>query len=152
MSTRSNPLEELERFFERMSHQFDDTRMWDPSGSIERWSSEFGTMAVDLIDRDDEFVATVDMPGFDREEIDVRVTDHTLRITAEHEERLDEEKEEGRYIRHERRRESADRSIRLPDDVDPDEVTARMKNGVLTITLPKLEAEEARGIEIEDAS
>lgn len=149
MSTRGNPLEELERFFERMSHQFDDARMWHPSGSLERWSSEFGAMAIDLVDRDDEFVATVDMPGFDRDEIDVRVTDHTLRINAEHEEALDEE--EGRYIRHERRRESADRSIRLPDGVDPDGVEARMKNGVLTITLPKLEAEEARGIEIEEA-
>ncbi|MFO7926477.1 MAG: Hsp20/alpha crystallin family protein [Halobacteriota archaeon] len=151
MSTRSNPLEELERFFERMSRQFDDTRMWDPSGSLGRLSSEIGTMAIDLVDRDDEFVATVDMPGFDRDEIDVRVTDHELRIEAEHEETLDEE-EEGRYIRRERRRESADRSIRLPENVNTDNVKATMKNGVLTITLPKLEAEEARGIEIEDAS
>lgn len=151
MSARSNPLEELERFFERMGRQFDEAPLLDPSGSLERWSPAFGTVAIDLVDRDDEFVATVDMPGFDRDEIDVRVTDHKLRIKAEREETLDEE-EEGRFIRRERRRESADRSIRLPDDVNTDEVKATMKNGVLTITLPKLEAKEARGIEIEDAS
>ncbi len=149
MSTRSNPLEELERFFERMSRQFDDApRMWDPSGPFGRWG-EFGTMAIDLVDRDDEFVVTVDMPGFEREEIEIRVTDHTLRIEAEREEKLDEEKEEGRYIRHERRHESAERSVRLPDDVDAESVKARMKNGVLTITLPKIEAEAAHEINIE---
>ena len=41
------------------------------------------------------------------------------------------------------------RSIRLPDEVDNASVSARMKNGVLTITLPKLEVEEPRQIEIE---
>ena len=152
MSARSTPLEELERFFERMSRQFDEApRMWDPSESLGRWASEFGSMAIDLVDRDEEFVVTVDMPGFDREEIDIRVTDHTLRIEAEHREALDEETDEeaGRYIRHERRHESAERSIRLPDDVDTDGVTAKMKNGVLTVTLPKLEIEEAREIDID---
>lgn len=150
MSTRSNPLEELERFFERMSHQFDASpRMWDPSGPLGRWASEFGSAAVDLVDRGDEFVATVDMPGFGREEIEIKVMDRTLRIEAEREEVLDEEEEDGQYLRHERRQESVDRSIRLPDGVDAENVSARMKNGVLTITLPKLEMDEAREIEIE---
>lgn len=149
MDARSNPLDELERFFERMSSQLDDGKMWDSSSPLGRWSPEIGRAAVDLVERGDEFVATVDMPGFDRDDIDIRVTDHRLRIQAEREDVLDEEKEEGRYIRHERRQKSADRSIRLPGDVDPEGVTAKMKNGVLTITLPKLE-ESGRGIEIED--
>ena len=108
-------------------------------------------MAIDLVERDDEFVVTVDLPGFEREEVDVQVTDHTLRIEAEHEEVTDEDRMEGegRFIRHERRHESTRRSIRLPDAVDTANVSARMKNGVLTITLPRLEAEEAKGIEIE---
>ena len=55
----------------------------------------------------------------------------------------------GRFIRHERRSESACRSIRLPEAVDTENVPTRMKNGVLTVTLPRLVAEEARGIEIE---
>lgn len=152
MSAGSTPLEELERFFERMSRQFDEApRMWDPSESLGRWASEFGSMAVDLVERDEEFVATVDMPGFEREDVEVRVTDHTLRIEGDHREVLDEETEEkaGRYIRHERRHDSVDRSIRLPDDIDTDNVTAKMKNGVLTVTLPKLEVENAREIDIE---
>ncbi|MGM0592551.1 MAG: Hsp20/alpha crystallin family protein, partial [Halobacteriota archaeon] len=65
----------------------------------------------------------------------------------EHEEALEEEDE--RYLRHERRHRSTSRSIRLPDEIDKDNVSARMNNGVLTVTLPKVEAEEARDIEIE---
>lgn len=152
MSARSTPLEELERFFERMSRQFDDApRMWNPSESLGRWASEFGTMAIDLVERDEEFVATIDMPGFERDDIDIRVSDHTLRIEAERREGLDEEtdEEEVRYIRHERRHESVERLVRLPDNVDTEGVTAKMKNGVLTVTLPKLEAEDAREIDIE---
>lgn len=149
MTSRSTPFAELEQFFERMSDQFDEAaRTWDADSPFGRLSSGFGTMAVDLVDRDEEFEVTVDMPGFEREEVEVRITDHTLRIEAEHDEAV-EEAEEGRYLRHERRHESVDRSIRLPGEVDTDGVDARMKNGVLTITLPKLEAEKAREIEIE---
>jgi HSP20 family protein len=121
--------------------------MWESEGPFGRWASEAEAMAIDLVDRDDEFVATVDLPGFERDDVDIQVTDHTLRIEAEHEEILDEEEE--RLIRHERRHESTERSIRLPEEVDKEGVNANMKNGVLTVTLPKLETEEARKIEIE---
>lgn len=151
MSTRSNPFEELERLFERMSRQFDETsRMWESDNPFTRWASEAESMAIDLVDRDDEFVATVDLPGFERDDVDIQVTDHTLRIEAEHEEILDEEQE--RFIRHERHHESTKRSIRLPEEVDKDGVEAQMKNGVLTVTLPKIAVEEARKIEIKGAS
>lgn len=152
MSTRSNPFEDLERFFDRLRRQFDEmTYVWDVDEPFAAWPSEAESMAIDLVERDDEFVVTVDLPGFERKEVDVQVTDHTLRIEAEHEEVTDEDRTEGerRFIRHERRSESTWRSIRLPEAVDTENVSARMKNGVLTVTLPRLEAEEARGIEIE---
>lgn len=65
----------------------------------------------------------------------------------QHEESIDEEEET--CINWGRRHESTRRSRRLPDEVDENAVNARMKNGVLTITLPGLEVEEARKIEIE---
>lgn len=148
MSTRSNPFEEIERLFERLGQQFDAaSRAWERNESIDWLPSEFESMAVDVVERDEEFVATVDLPGFERDEVDVRVTDHTLTIDADHEESIEEEEES--YLRRERRHESLHRSIRLPAEVDSEGVTARMKNGVLTITLPKLETEEAKEIEIE---
>jgi HSP20 family protein len=107
----------------------------------------FEEMAVDLVEHDDEFVATVDLPGFERDDVEIEVTDHTLRIEAEHEDAMEETEEQ--YLRRERHHESMRRSIRLPEEVDKEGVKARMKNGVLTITLPRLEVEEARTIEIE---
>ncbi len=146
MSAR-NPFEELERLFERMSRQVDETaRSWTDDTPLSRRSSG-SPMAVDLIERDEEYVATVDLPGFEREDIDLRLTDHTLRIDAEREEITDEES--GRFVRHERRHESTSRSLRLPEEVDTEGVSARMHNGVLTITMPRLASEESRHVEID---
>lgn len=148
MNTRTNPFEELERLFDRMGEQFDEaSRGWESDGPLGRMLSTAGPMAIDLVDRDDEFVATVDLPGFEHDDVDVRVTDHTLRIDAEREASLDDE--EARYIRRERHHESTRRSVRLPEEVDAGNVTARMNGGVLTITLPKLDVEEVSRIEIE---
>jgi HSP20 family protein len=148
-----NPFEEVERLFERLSRQFEEaSRDWDAEGPLAEWRSGVEAMAVDLVEHDGEFVVTVDLPGFDRDDVDVQVTDHTLTIEAEHEEEATEEgdeREEGRYLRHERRRESTRRSIRLPDAVDTGAVTARMNNGVLTVTLPKVDADTGRSIEVE---
>lgn len=147
MST-SNPFEEIEQFFERMSRQFDEsTRGWSEDGPLSRWSDEFGEMAVDLVENDEAFVATVDLPGFEKSEVDVRVTDHTLHVEAEHDEA--EEERDDRYLRRERRHESMRRSVKLPDEVDKENVTAQMNNGVLTVTVPKVEASEARTIEVQ---
>jgi HSP20 family protein len=130
------------------SRQFDEaSRMWESDGPFGQWSSETESMAMDLVDHDDEFLVTVDLPGFARDDVEIEVTDHTLRIEAEHEEEIEEEKEH--YLRHERRHESTQRSIRLPEEVDKEGVSARMKNGVLTISIPKLEVKEAQKIEIE---
>ena len=148
MSTRGNPFTELEQLFERMSRQFDDaTHMWESDGPLARLTTDARAMAIDLVERDEEFVATVDLPGFERDDVDIRVTDHTLRIDAEREDHLDRTGE--RVLRHERHHESAQRSIRLPEEVDTDNVHATMNRGVLTITLPKLEIEQATTIEIE---
>ena len=147
MNERTNPFEELERLFDRMSRQFGEaSTRW---GGIEPFqgTSPLESMAVDLVEHDEEFVVSVDLPGYERDDVDIQVTNHTLRIDAEREAAVDEAEEN--YIRRERRHESMQRSIQLPDEVDAENVAATMKNGVLTITMPKLEGEAARQIEIE---
>ena len=148
MSPPANPFEELERLSKRMNYLFDgSSRMWEFDEPFGRWTSGLEGVSVDLVAEEDEFIVTADLPGFTREDVNVRVTDSTLQIQAEQEEKIDEEEQD--YIRHERRHESVQRSIRLPGEVDADAVHASMKNGVLTINLPKVEVEEARAIEIE---
>ena len=143
-----NPLEELERLFERMSRQYgggSDRPQSD--GSIGWFGTELEPMSVDIVERDDEYVVTVDLPGFEKEDVSLQLADETLRIEADREETGEEA--DGEYIRRERRHESVRRSIRLPESVDSDGVTARMNNGVLTVTLEKPAVEDAESIDIE---
>lgn len=133
MTNPTNPFTELNRFFERMQSDFEEkARSWSEE-------SEFvSSVRVDLEDRDDEFVLTAELPGFEKDDIDVRVTDRTLRLEAEHAEETEEE-EEGEYVRRERHRASVARSISLPEAVEADDISATFKNGVLTVRLPKSE-------------
>ena len=146
MTTRYNPFEELERLFDRLSHQFAEaSHSWDKSDS---WNIPMitGPMRADLIDRNGDYVVTVDMPGFDRNEVSVSLTDQQLTISAESE--LDAPQEELEFIRREREHKSAKRTIALPEPVDEDAVSATMKNGVLTILLPKVSTATPRDVEI----
>lgn len=144
MSSGTSPLEELERLIQRMNRQFEEaSRSWEGTAL----GSGTGTVSLDLVERDDEFLVTVDLPGFERDDVDIAVTDHTLRVEAERE--VETEEGDEQYIRRERRQASTRRSVQLPEEVDTGAVSARMRNGVLTVTLPKLEATTARHIDIE---
>lgn len=148
MTTRYNPFVELERLFERMSRQFAEaSKSWDGDEGIRPVMGKHDSMRVDLADGDDDFVVTVDLPGFDPDHVDLTLSDRTVMISANREETIDEEDRE--YIHRERRRQSLQRRIDLPHDVDEDGVVATMNNGVLTIRLPKQPIEEGQTIDIE---
>ena len=130
--------------FDRMSQQFESS-----SGDWNVGGLQFETMSVDVADHETEFVVTADLPGFEKSDMDIRLTDDTLKITA-HSEESEETGEEGEYIRRERNQRSVNRSITLPETVDDEAVEARYKNGVLTVTLPKAHIpDESRSIDIE---
>lgn len=139
--------------FERMRRQFDQAaRSWETEA--EAWGDlGRGAAGVDLADRGDEYVVTADVPGFDRDEIDLRLVDGQLQITAEHERASDEREgeaaDEGTLIRRERRRRTMRERVRLPESVDEEGITASLANGVLTVTVPKAEPAEGAGRPIE---
>ena len=151
--TASNPFNMMEEMFDRMSRQFDElSRSWESGEGVEMWRPGRREMALDVEDRDDEFAITADVPGFEREDIDVRVSGRTVTIEAETTAaETEEETGEGmRYLRKERSRRSLTRSLQLPADVVADEAHATVTNGVLTITVPKSEpTPEGESIEIE---
>ena len=141
-----NPFDELERFFERMSQQFGES--W--GGDFEMTSSMGSSMSIDVADHADEIVVTADLPGYSKEDIDVRLADNTLRINARKEEATEMGGEEENFIRKERSQRSMSRSITLPEPVDEEGISAKYTNGVLTVTLPKTHATgESRSINIE---
>jgi HSP20 family protein len=133
---RSTPFDEIERAFERMARQFDEM-----NSRFDGWSAESAAgIRVDVADYDDEIVVTADLPGFEKEDIDISVADRRLSIEATHEVETDESGDA--YVRRERRHESMRRSIQLPEAVDEAGASASYVNGVLTVSLPKIEVDE----------
>ncbi|WP_458208508.1 archaeal heat shock protein Hsp14 [Haladaptatus sp. NG-SE-30] len=144
MARRRNPFEEIEEMFERMSRQFEGMGRQLESGEMGLGT---GGMSVDVADQDDQFVVTADVPGFEKDDIDITLQDNRLRISAEHESEVEEGDEE--YIRQERSQRSMRRTVTLPDPVDESNVSAQYQNGVLTVTLPKLGGDdESHNIEV----
>lgn len=103
--------------------------------------------AVDIVDRGDRLVATAEMPGMKPEDVSIDVEGNTLTIRGEKRQEQEQTGEE-RYL-YERQYGSFMRSFPLPRSVDPDRISARFNNGVLTVTMPKSEEAKGRRIEIE---
>lgn len=146
---RPNPFDEIEQLFGR-----------GPFGGDRTWGRDRRTADVDVAEYDDQLLVMADLPGYDRENIDVRVADGRLTIRAERDSSRgsasrDDESQEGtagedagqeiagrdeadrRFLRRERRHESITRSIEIPTAVRESEASATFRNGVLTVTLPK---------------
>ncbi|ELY87465.1 Hsp20/alpha crystallin family protein [Natrialba taiwanensis] len=142
---RRNPFDEIEEMLDRVSKQVEEGMA---SGGLQ----VPGTVPVDVTDTSDEFVVTADLPGYEVEDIDLTLTEGTVRLEASRDEEAEfaDDEGEGRYLRHERTRKTANRSIRLPEPVDEDGVSAGYENGVLTVRLPKESGdEESKQIDIE---
>ncbi len=93
------------------------------------------TPSVDMIEKDDMFELTADLPGVDEKNIEVKLSGDALIIKGEREEHKEEKKKD--YYISERQFGAFERSFRLPDTVETDKIKAQFKNGVLTIALPK---------------
>jgi HSP20 family protein len=116
-----------------------------------RWARPFGELAeslpsVDVIDRDDEVVVRAEVPGYKKEEIEVSVSNSTLTLKGET--KSEEKEETGDYYRCEISRGSFTRTIALPAAVDEAKARASMKDGMLELTLPKLEKAKRHTISI----
>lgn len=132
----------LESFFDRgwMRPMRWEHPLWERFAAFEK-----GMPKVDVIDRDAEVVVRAEIPGFEREELDVSVTDGAVTIKGEHRE---ETKEEGEFFHSEISHGSFSRTVALPSEIDADKAEASFKNGVLELTLPKLKQANRRRIEV----
>ena len=123
------------RDFEEMSRSF-----WD--------NNNVSAFRTDITEKDGKYVLEADLPGFKKEDISVDIDKDCLTITAEHK---SEEKEENAdsYIRRERYYGSYTRSFNVKG-IDTEAITAAYNDGVLTLTMPKIEPEvpAARRLEI----
>ena len=91
--------------------------------------------AMELIEKDNEYQLSAELPGLTDKDVEIVVTDGMLTVSGEKKEEC-ERKDEG-YLLSERRYGSFRRQIALPADVQPDSIKARFQNGVLNVTLAK---------------
>jgi HSP20 family protein len=127
-----NPVFSLQRDVNRMFEDF-WKRFDQPFGAIGRGDSS--GPQTDVAETDSALEVSIELPGLDRNEVDVSLTDSALTIKGE-KEREREESKKGYHLS-ERSYGSFYRSIPLPSGVDTDKASAEFKNGVLTVTLPK---------------
>ncbi|MBW7921531.1 MAG: Hsp20/alpha crystallin family protein [Rubellimicrobium sp.] len=91
--------------------------------------------AMDVVEKDGSYEISVELPGIDEGDIEVKVADRMLTIRGEKKEET-EDRSKGYHLS-ERRFGSFQRSFQLPPGVDADAITAGFAKGVLTVTLPK---------------
>lgn len=130
-------------------HRMEETvdRLWRGFGT--RWNAaregDWG-IPLDVIQDESKVTVRASVPGVKPADITVTVDDGVLTIKGQTAEAA--EQTEGRYLLRERRTGSFSRRVRLPETVDADKAESAYEDGVLEITLPKLEAKKPKSIEI----
>jgi len=135
-----DPMTELDR----MREEFDRFFGLEPmiSGLFDRVKSP----AIDVVEQDDAFVVTCDLPGVEMKDLEVNIANNVLTIKGEKKD--SREVKDAKVYRQESWFGSFQRTLSLPDIVDPDNIEAVMKDGVPKITLPKKEEVKPKQIAV----
>lgn len=144
--TNWNPLHELESMQDRIlramhlgssAHRPDDRQVM----SAVEWSP-----TVDVSEDDHEYLVKVEIPEVQKEDVHVTLENGLLSVSGER--RFEKEDKDKTYHRIERCYGKFNRSMMVPDDADPDRVTAEFKDGILRVHLEKSEAKKPKQIEV----
>jgi HSP20 family protein len=144
MPERWQPMTEFDQLMDRMRRMLDQTFGdfgW-PSrteGVIAAWSPP-----VDIEEADDAYVVAADLPGVNRQDVKIEIVGNELMITGD----VKEREHTGEVRRQMRRSGHFEYRLRLPTQVNADNVEATLKEGVLTVRAPKSEKEQRRQIEV----
>lgn len=142
------PFEEMDRLFDSFLR----------GGWIRPFSASWPTLPeaalpfdriprVDVIDRDSEILVRAELPGAEKKDIDISVSDDSVTIKGSI--NREEKEEKSDYYRHELISGSFSRTVGLPATVDGARSKANFKDGVLELTLPKLEKTKRHNVKVE---
>ncbi|WP_448607846.1 Hsp20/alpha crystallin family protein [Geodermatophilus sp. URMC 60] len=134
-AARWDPVRELDELYERMN------TLWQSglSGALEHWSP-----LADVEETDDAYTVEIDLPGVAREDVDIQLDDRRLTVSGN----IEEKERTGILHRRARRVGRFHYSVTLPGDVDADDVSAQLHDGVLTVRVPKSAQAKPRRIPI----
>ncbi|MCA9409229.1 MAG: Hsp20/alpha crystallin family protein [Candidatus Omnitrophica bacterium] len=143
-----DPFAEMERMHREMNRMFRDSYGRGFGSSVGNFSKTdpFFDPQIDITETDKSYVFKIDLPGMDKESMNVEVQDRMLLISGERNSAV-EEQEDGKFYRRERSFGQFSRRLVLPDDAKADDLKAEYENGVLTITIGRTKAVDKETIE-----
>lgn len=144
--TRWDPFRKTMPLRDAMDRLFEESFV-RPFGERSWMADGEGTLALDIYENDDNLVVETSLPGISPDEVDISVAGNSLTIKGET--KREEKKEKGDYYHCEISRGTFTRSVALPHYVDSDRAKAAFENGVLELTLPKVEKAKRRTVKID---
>ena len=143
---RWDPFRDVVALQDRINRMFDDAfprnRAGEDDPGLCAWRP-----AVDIYETDQVIVINAELPGVRKEAVSVEVKDNILTVKGE---RVDEQNiADENYYRRERCFGSFSRSFSLQHHVNPDNIKAKFKDGILTIEVPRPESEQTRQVTVD---
>ena len=139
---KPRPTRMLDRFFEDSLMNPD----WMGNLCTHTLEKDPGYPAVDIREEDDSFVLEADLPGLTEKDIDLQVDGNQLNLSSKEAEKKGESKQV--YLIKERRTPSFSRSFVIPENVNKEGISADVKDGVLSVNLPKAPETKPKHIEV----
>lgn len=125
-------------FFDGLNDWMNDGVFSNLGKAFYSMTPERGAMKTDVKETDHDYQVKIDLPGFDKKDIHLNYANDMLAVTGHRNSFSDDSDKEGNLIHSERTYGQVSRQYHLPD-VDKAKITAKYDNGVLTMTLPKLD-------------
>ncbi len=142
-------IDEVERLFDRlMSRSWISPIPWNwPMwGAMEESFESIRAPQMDVIDRDKDILIRVELPGVEKKNVDVSVSDNTLSIKGCVQRESKEQRKD--YFRCEIAQGNFSRSLSIPSGIDKAKISASLKDGILEVVLPKEEGAQRRAVEV----
>ena len=149
---RWNPTNDLERWpsdflgIQREINNVFDNFLHGGVQADEAFQSSYWTPAVDIAEHDNEYIVKMELAGVSKDDVKINLESNILTIKGE--KKQEKEEKAKNFHRVERSYGSFQRSFTLPTTVKSDKIDAVFKDGVLSITLPKLEESKPKQIEV----
>ncbi|MCC6003235.1 MAG: Hsp20/alpha crystallin family protein [Thermofilum sp.] len=142
---------ELAEAIARIQKELNDTlrEIWARHFSLYPEKLRLLDPPYDVEDRGDSLVVYVDLPGFKKSEIKIRVTEDSLEVFAEKNEERVKEEDSRKYIQRQRLYKNVYKKIALPTKIRPEQARARIEDGVLIVSIPKSGAEKEVEVKVE---
>lgn len=131
---RFKPIREFDNINNSLKKYFDDFESMKPSLNTNDFSPN-----IDISEKGNQLIIDAEIPGVQKEDLKITLQDNIL--TIEGEKKNVSEEDNRNYFRTERTYGAFKKSFNLPEDVDSEKVNAKFNNGVLSITLEKVEEE-----------